>query len=88
MSKVSPFAIVAPDMMLEEILQDGPTVRIVLRRLEFPDCTVCSVRFDETLEQAGLNYDLHLEKVLMALNATIVKERTIASNLRQRRGTA
>ena len=88
MSKVSPFSIVASDMTLEEILQYGPTVHRVLRRLGFPDCTVCSVRFDETLEEAVVNYGLDLEKVLMALNATIVKKRTIASNLRQRRGTA
>ena len=87
MFKVSPFAIVTSDMTLEEILQYGPTVRRVLRRLGFPDCTGCSVRFDETLEEAVLNYGLDLEKALMALNATIVKERTIASNLRQR-GTA
>ena len=88
MSKVSPFAIVTSDMTLEEILQYGPTVRRVLRRLGFPDCTICSVRFDETLEEAVLNYGLDLEKVLMKLNATILKERVIESNLRQRRGTA
>ncbi len=88
MSKVSPFTIVASDMTLEETLQYGPTVRRVLRRLRFPDCTRCSVRFDETLEEAVLNYGLDLEKVLMVLNATIVKERVLESNLRQRRGTA
>ena len=73
MFKVSPFAIVTSDMTLEEILQYGPTVRRVLRRLGFPDCTGCSVRFDETLEEAVLNYGLDLEKALMALNATIVR---------------
>jgi len=88
MSKVSPFSIVASDMTLEEILQYGPTVRGVLRRLGFPDCTNCSVRFDETLEEAVLNYGLDLEKVLMVLNATIVKERIIASKMKRRRGTA
>ena len=86
MYKVSPFSIVVSDMTLAEILQYGPTVRRVLRRLGFPDCTRCSVRFDETLEEAVLNYGLDLEKVLMTLNATIVKERVIESKLR--RGTA
>lgn len=88
MSKISPFSIVASDMTLEEILQYGPTVRRVLRRLGFPDCTVCSVRFDETLEEAVANYGLDLEKVLMTLNATIVKERRVVSKLKRRRGTA
>lgn len=87
MSKVSPFSIVTSDMTLAEIVQYGPTVQRVLRRLGFPDCTVCSVRFDETLEEAVLNYDLDLEQVLMALNATIVKERTLVSK-RKKRGTA
>ena len=88
MSKVSPFSIVASDMTLEEILQYGSTVQRALRRLGFPDCTRCSVRFDETLEEAVLNYGLDIEKVLMALNATIVKERAIALKLKRRRGTA
>lgn len=87
MSKVSPFSIVVPDMTLEEILQYGPTVQRVLRRLGFPDCTVCSVRFDETLEEAVANYGLDLEKVLMTLNATVVKERTLTSK-GKKRGTA
>ena len=88
MFKTSPFSIVASDMTLAEILQHGPTVLRVLRRLGFPDCSNCSVRFDETLEEAVLNYGLYLEKVLMTLNATIVKERIIASKLQRRRGTA
>ena len=89
MSKVSPFSIVTSDMTLEEILQYGPTVQRVLRRLGFPDCTGCSVRFDENLEEAVLNYGLDLEKVLMTLNATIVKERTLVSKEKTRgRGTA
>ena len=75
-------------MTLEEILQYGPTVRRVLRRLGFPDCTVCSVRFDETLEESVLNYGLELENVLMTLNATIVKERTLVSKRKKKRGTA
>ena len=87
MSKVSPFSIVASDMTLEEILQYGSTVQRALRRLGFPDCTNCSVRFDETLEEAVLNYDLDLEMVLMTLNATIVKERTLVSK-GKKRGTA
>jgi hypothetical protein len=87
MSKVSPFSIVTSDMKLEEILQYGSTVRRVLRRLGFPDCTSCSVRYDETLEEAVLNYGFDLEKVLMALNATIVKERRLASK-GKKRGTA
>ena len=84
MSKVSPFSIVTSEMTLEEILQYGPTVQKVLRRLGFPDCTKCSVRFDETLEEAVLNYDLDLEKVLMTLNATVVKERRLVSKGKKR----
>ena len=86
MPKVSPFDIVTSDMTLEEILQFGSTVRKVLRRLGFPDCTNCTVRFDETLEEAVLNYGLDLDKVLMTLNATIVKERTKASKSKNKRG--
>ena len=87
MSKVSPFSIVASDMTLEQILQHGVEVHRSLRRLGFPDCTKCSVRFDETLEEAVQNYGLDLEKVLMTLNATIVKERR--RQLKQKtRGTA
>ena len=84
MSKVSPFSIVTSEMTLEEIFQYGPTVQTVLRRLGFPDCTKCSVRFDETLEEAVLNYDLDLEKVLMTLNATVVKERRLVSKGKKR----
>ena len=84
MSKVSPFSIVTSEMTLEEILQYGPTVQKVLSRLGFPDCTKCSVRFDETLEEAVLNYDLDLEKVLMTLNATVVKERRLVSKGKKR----
>ena len=87
MSKVSPFSIVTSDMTLAEILQYGLSVQRVLRRLGFPDCTNSSVRFDETLEEAVLNYDLDLEMVLMTLNATIVKERTLVSK-GKKRGTA
>ena len=87
MSKVSPFSIVTSDMTLEEILQYGSTVPRALRKLGFPDCTSCSVRYDETLEEAVLNYGLDLERVLMALNATIVKERRLASK-GKKRGTA
>ena len=88
MSKVSPFAIVALDMRQKGILHYGPTVRRVLRRLEFPDCARCFVRFDETLEEVVLNYVPDLGKVFMACNATIVKERTMASKLQRRRGIA
>ena len=75
MSKVSPFSIVTSDCTIESILQSGVCVKKLLLRLGFPDCTRCSVRFDETLKEATLNYRLNLEAVLMALNANIVKER-------------
>jgi len=75
MSKVSPFSIVTSDCTIESILQSGVCVKRVLLRLGFPDCTRCGVRFDETLEEATLNYGLNLETVLMALNANLLKER-------------
>ena len=89
MSKVSPFSIVTSDMTLEEILQYGPTVQRALRRLGFPDCTVVQYVSMKHWRKAVLNYGLDLEKVLMTLNATIVKERTLVSKEKTRgRGTA
>jgi hypothetical protein len=75
MSKVSPFSIVTSDCTIESILQSGVCVKKLLLRQGFPDCTRCSVRFDETLAEATLNYGLDLETVLMALNANLLKER-------------
>ena len=75
MSKVSPFFIVTPESTLESILGAGTCAGVVLTKLGFPDCKTCSVRFDETLAEAALNYGLNLETVLMALNANLLKER-------------
>ena len=75
MSKVSPFSIVTSDCTIDSILQSGVCAEKVLSSLGFPDCAHCSVRFDETLEEATVNYGLNLEAVLMALNANLVKER-------------
>lgn len=75
MPKQSPFAIVVPTSTLAFVLEQSPTMSTLLRRLGFPDCRTCSVRFDETLAEAAINYQLDLELVLMTLNATLLKER-------------
>ncbi len=75
MPKQSPFAIVVANSTLAFVLEQSPTMSFLLRRLGFPDCQTCSVRFDETLAEAVVNYQLDLEQVLMTLNATLLKER-------------
>lgn len=75
----SPFAIVDADETIEQLLDRGMCVQRALRRLGFPDCTGCSVRFDETLAEAVLNYGLNLERVLMTLNAVLIKEGMLVS---------
>ena len=75
MSKISPFVIVDAQQTINAVLVQGAGVECALRRLGFPDCTKCSVRFDETLEEAVMNYGLDLEKVLMVLNAILIKQR-------------
>lgn len=71
----SPFAIVDAEQTMDTVLKHGVDVQRTLRRLGFPDCSACSVRFDETLEEAVLNYGLDLERVLMTLNAVLTKTR-------------
>lgn len=75
----SPFDIVDAAETIDQLLNRGVCVQRTLRRLGFPDCTTCSVRFDETLEEAVLNYGLVLERVLMTLNAVLIKEGCLRS---------
>ena len=57
-----------PEMTVEQAWQRHPGVRAVFARHHLPACDGCAVRFDETLAEAALAYDLALPLLLRDLN--------------------
>lgn len=58
-------------MTIERALARSPRAREVLKRHHLPDCSGCTVRFDETLDEATQAYGLDLDHLLVDLNALI-----------------
>ena len=58
---------------IEEVLQSHPLAIEVLASVHLPNCQDCSVRFDESLQEASDNYAFELVSILQRLNVGILK---------------
>jgi len=56
------------DMTIEHAWRHHPGAPAVFARYHLPACDHCSVRFDETVEEAALAYGLDLATLLAELN--------------------
>ena len=61
------------NMTIEQTLLLHPASYIVLQKFGFPNCKNCSVRFDETLQEASEAYDINLNQMLSSLNQLLQK---------------
>ena len=59
------------DMTMAQILRRHPAAGRVLAREGLPDCSGCSVRFDETLSEAADAYGFDLDLLLARLQAVL-----------------
>ena len=57
-----------PHMTIEQAIQLHPQAYSVLQNFGFPKCKKCSVRFEESLQEASDAYDVNLFKLLSSLN--------------------
>ena len=62
------------DMTLDQVWRRHPGVRGVFARHHLPACDGCSVRFDETLEEACAAYGIDRASLLAALDALFQAE--------------
>ena len=63
--------IITKDMTIDMAWKSHPQARDVFARRHLPNCDGCSVRFDETLEEASEFYGFDLEGLLEELQALI-----------------
>lgn len=61
----------AATMTMSEVLRRHPSSGRVLLELGLPDCTGCSVRFDETLAEAAHAYGFNLAHTLARLQQLV-----------------
>ena len=69
-----------PNMTIEQAIQFHPQAYVVLQKFGFPKCKKCSVRFEESLQEASDAYDINLHQVLFSLNQLLQKTK-ITNNI-------
>ena len=57
-----------PKMTIEQALDVHPHSKKIFEQFGLPRCNKCTVRFEETLQEASEAYDIDLPKWLAALN--------------------
>ena len=62
------------NMTIEQTLHLHPAAYTVLQKFGFPNCKNCTVRFEETLQEASDAYDINLNQMLSSLNQLLEKK--------------
>jgi hybrid cluster-associated redox disulfide protein len=60
-------------MTIEQALQFHPDAKKIFQKFGLPRCNKCTVRFEETLEEAAEAYDIDLSNWISNLNQLIPK---------------
>ncbi len=59
---------------IDKVWHCHPRAKEVFARYHLHSCNNCSVRFDETVEEAALVYDFSAEELLFAINTLLREE--------------